>query len=218
MTKSSLKKVEIRPVINEFFILYAKPSLWELQKHQRIINIFPDQKSFRFATIGFRIMKIEISKWMRLLKSTRFVNVSVNSQVKETMAITPRQCEVLYRLSEASVRARLSDKVTVNDVKRVITIFGEYLHWFDVDHGAGKFDVDIIIESGNQPQPPWTHATHCYVLIRTLDKGTWVKEEDALKITLDIYGLYRNKTEESLQWLIENRVIFRPGLGHYKVV
>jgi hypothetical protein len=52
---------------------------------------------------------------MRLLKSTRFINVSVNSQVKETMAITPRQCEVLYRLSEASVRARLADKVTVND-------------------------------------------------------------------------------------------------------
>jgi len=58
--------------------------------------------------------------------------------------ITARQLEALVRISEASARAELSDKVTETDAERAIDILKYSLEQVGVD---GEFDADII-ESG----------------------------------------------------------------------
>ena len=61
--------------------------------------------------------------------------------------ITARQLEALVRISEASARAELSDKVTEADAERAIDILKYSLEQVGVDPETGEFDADII-ESG----------------------------------------------------------------------
>jgi Predicted ATPase involved in replication control, Cdc46/Mcm family len=61
--------------------------------------------------------------------------------------ITARQLEALVRISEASARAELSDKVTEADAQRAIDILKYSLEQVGVDPETGEFDADII-ESG----------------------------------------------------------------------
>jgi replicative DNA helicase Mcm len=58
--------------------------------------------------------------------------------------ITPRQLEALVRLSEASSRVRLSDKVTKNDARRAIELIQYCLMQVGFDKETGKFDIDRI--------------------------------------------------------------------------
>jgi replicative DNA helicase Mcm len=58
------------------------------------------------------------------------------------IAITPRQLEAFVRLSEASARVRLSDKVTLEDTDRAINIVEYFLS--KVAQDAGVFDIDMI--------------------------------------------------------------------------
>lgn len=58
------------------------------------------------------------------------------------IAITPRQLEAFVRLSEASARVRLSDKVTLEDTDRAIRIVEYFLR--KVAQDAGVFDIDVI--------------------------------------------------------------------------
>jgi replicative DNA helicase Mcm len=58
------------------------------------------------------------------------------------IAITPRQLEAFVRLSEASARVRLSNKVTLEDAERAIGIVEYFLRKVALD--AGVFDIDMI--------------------------------------------------------------------------
>ncbi len=64
-----------------------------------------------------------------------------------SVPITARQLEALVRISEASARAELSDKVTEEDAQRAIDILKYSLEQVGVDPETGEFDADII-ESG----------------------------------------------------------------------
>lgn len=132
-----------------------------------------------------------------------------------SIAITPRQLEALYRLSEASAKVRLADKVTVDDAKRAIGIFEEYLHRVGVDRETGQYDIDVI-------QSGISHSQHERMrgiidLIRGLDDGTGAKI-DELITTLETRGIDRKRAEEAIEKLKENRSIFEPGFGRLKVV
>jgi replicative DNA helicase Mcm len=137
------------------------------------------------------------------------------SAAEGSVAITPRQLEALYRLSEASAKVRLAAKVTIDDAQRAIKIFEEYLHRVGVDHETGQFDIDII-------QSGISHSQHERMrgiidLIRGLDDGTGARI-DELITTLEIRGIDRKKAEEAIEKLKENRSIYEPGFGRLKVV
>lgn len=61
--------------------------------------------------------------------------------------IGARQLEAIVRLSEASARVRLADKVTVEDAKRAIKVMMAYLMKLGVDPETGRLDIDRL-ESG----------------------------------------------------------------------
>ncbi|WP_396610937.1 LAGLIDADG family homing endonuclease [Haloferax sp. S1W] len=58
--------------------------------------------------------------------------------------VTARKLEALVRLSEASARVRLSDKVTAEDAERVTGIVESCLRDIGMDPETGEFDADIV--------------------------------------------------------------------------
>ncbi len=58
--------------------------------------------------------------------------------------ISARQLEALVRLSEASARIRLSDKVTRNDARNAINILKHCLMQVGFDYETGQIDIDRI--------------------------------------------------------------------------
>ncbi|MFC2154382.1 AAA family ATPase, partial [Candidatus Altiarchaeota archaeon] len=64
---------------------------------------------------------------------------------EDTAAATPRQLEALIRLSEASAKMRLSDKVEVTDAERAINLTNFVLQEIAYDVKTGKLDIDRIV-------------------------------------------------------------------------
>ncbi|MCK4521788.1 MAG: minichromosome maintenance protein MCM, partial [Nanoarchaeota archaeon] len=62
----------------------------------------------------------------------------------KAIPISPRQLEALVRLSEASAKIRLSDKVTKKDAKNAIKLLEYCLTQVGFDRETGKIDIDRI--------------------------------------------------------------------------
>lgn len=62
----------------------------------------------------------------------------------KTIPISARQLEALVRLSEASAKVRLADKVSRKDAKRAIDLVHYCLTQIGLDPETGKFDIDRI--------------------------------------------------------------------------
>jgi replicative DNA helicase Mcm len=63
---------------------------------------------------------------------------------QKSIPITPRQLEGLVRLSEASAKARLSNRVEVEDAERAIRLQKYVLEQMALDRGTGKIDIDLL--------------------------------------------------------------------------
>jgi len=69
-----------------------------------------------------------------------------------TYAATHRQLEAIIRLSEASARVRLSNKVELQDVERAIKLIKKSLEEIAVDKETGQIDIDIITSGQSHSQ------------------------------------------------------------------
>lgn len=65
-------------------------------------------------------------------------------RASRSVPVSPRQLEALVRLSEASARARLSDKVTKKDARKAIELLTYCLMQIGVDKETGRIDIDRI--------------------------------------------------------------------------
>ena len=72
-----------------------------------------------------------------------YVDRRASTSKQGTVSITPRQLEALVRLSEASARVRLSDRVDEQDVERAERLMESFLNQTTVVNGIP--DVDIIL-------------------------------------------------------------------------
>jgi len=80
------------------------------------------------------------------MKKIKFFYVELRKMGKADGAvpITPRQIEGLVRLSEASAKIRLSEKVEESDADRAIRLTQYVLEKVSRDRETGKLDIDII--------------------------------------------------------------------------
>ena len=72
-----------------------------------------------------------------------YVDKRASTAKQGTVAITPRQLEALVRLSEASARVRLSDRVDEQDVERAEKLMDSFLNQTTVVNGIP--DVDVLL-------------------------------------------------------------------------
>jgi len=71
-----------------------------------------------------------------------YLEKRLQSKETKTMIMTPRQLEALIRLSEASARVRLSERINEEDVNRAIRLMEYFLR--DSASVNGKIDIDLV--------------------------------------------------------------------------
>lgn len=127
----------------------------------------------------------------------------------KSIPISARQLEALIRLSEASARSRLSDKVTKVDAKRAIDLVHFCLSQIGVDPETGKIDIDRIT-TGITASTRGTIATIKEIIYELEGRiGKQIPIDDIIMRAKD-KGLDQDKAEEILERLKKAGDIFTP--------
>ncbi len=132
--------------------------------------------------------------------------------------ITARQLEALVRLSEASARIRLGDKVTEYDAKRAISLQQKCLKQVGYDPETGKVDIDKV--EGRTPKSDRDKFRKVAQVIKQLEDeyGGKAPKEMLLNELSDRYNMDEEKSDEIIRFLKRNGTIYEPKPGYYKVV
>lgn len=132
------------------------------------------------------------------------------------VAITPRQLEALVRISEASARMRLSEKITSEDSERAIKITQYYLKRVASD--SGIIDIDMIATGVGHSQRG--RIIQLMDIIRDLstgDKGGITDEEEVIE-NAEAKGLDRDQVVGDIEKLLRDGRIFKPSEKKLKLV
>lgn len=145
--------------------------------------------------------------------------VSLRSKAKgnSPVPITARQLESLIRLAEASARMRLSERVEVEDVERVVEIMKRSLTQIAVDPETGEFDIDYVYSGTTKRQRD--RILVIKKIIQELETKTQygAPEKDVLE-ACEREGIEKGKVEEILNKLRQSGEIFSQRPGYYKLV
>ncbi len=130
----------------------------------------------------------------------------------KAIPISPRQLEALVRLSEASARIRLSDKVLRKDARKAVELLNFCLNEVGMDPSTGKIDIDRIVTGITASQR--SHISTIKGIIADLEGsiGKTIPIEDVLKGAADS-GIEDTKVEEVLERLKRSGDIFEPKRG-----
>ncbi|MBI3035163.1 MCM family protein [Candidatus Woesearchaeota archaeon] len=129
-----------------------------------------------------------------------------------TIPISARQLEALVRLSEASARARLDDRVTRKDAKKAIELLDYCLMQVGFDKETGKIDIDRIATGVGASQR--SHILVLKDIITELESklGKTIPIEDVVAEAKN-RGLDEDNVEEALERLKRSGDIFEPRRG-----
>jgi replicative DNA helicase Mcm len=130
----------------------------------------------------------------------------------KSIPISARQLEGLVRLSEASARTRLSDKVTKQDAKRAIELVHYCLSQIAMDSETGKIDIDRI--STGIPASQRSHIATIREIINELEGviGKAIPVEDIMREAKS-RNLDENQAEELIEKLKRSGDLFSPKAG-----
>ena len=130
----------------------------------------------------------------------------------KAIPISVRQLEALVRLSEASARSRLDDRVTRKDAKKAIELLDYCLMQVGFDRETGKIDIDRITTGITA-----TSRSHILIvkdIIGELETkiGKAIPIEDVVAEAKN-RGLDEDKVEESLERLKRSGDVYEPRRG-----
>jgi len=130
----------------------------------------------------------------------------------KTIPISPRQLEALVRLSEASAKSRLDDRVTRKDAKKAIELLDYCLMQVGLDRETGKIDIDRIATGIAA-----TQRSHIHVLKDVINEieakvGKTILIQDVVAEAKN-RGLDEDKVEEALERLKRSGDIYEPKRG-----
>src|SRR5512137_670230 len=145
--------------------------------------------------------------------------VGLRSQGQDTnkpVPVTARQLEALIRLGEASARLRLSDKVTLDDAKRVVKILEACLRKVGVDPETGFLDADIIASGTTKSTRDRTKSV--IDIIRDVSREQQAPApRDAVLDRAEELGIERAKAEEIIDRMRRDGDVFEPRPGMLKL-
>lgn len=140
-------------------------------------------------------------------------NMPVSSEGNiRPIPISARQLQALIRMSEASAKMRLSDKVTTDDAKRAIDIMKYYLMQVGYDYESKTFDIDR--GTGGMPASQRNKVFVVRDVITQLESrlGKMIPIEEVEK---ELEGkMSKDEIEEAITKLDISGVIFRPRRGY----
>jgi replicative DNA helicase Mcm len=129
-----------------------------------------------------------------------------------TVALTPRQLEALVRISEASAKVRLSDKVTIDDARRATKLLEISLRALGTEPETGKIDIDRIEAGTSSIQRSKIHTM--LKLIEDLSKevGKDVPIDDLLEKAAE-QGIDKTTATELVSKLKQKGDLYEPKPG-----
>ncbi len=130
----------------------------------------------------------------------------------KAVPISARQLEALVRLSEASARSRLDDRVTRKDAKKAVELLDYCLMEVGFDRETGKIDIDRIATG-----IPSTARSHILILKDIIGEletklGKTIPIEDVVA-EAKTRGLDEDKIEEALERLKRSGDVYEPRRG-----
>lgn len=133
-------------------------------------------------------------------------------QAIKSVPITARQLEALVRLSEASARSRLSEKVTRMDAQRAIELVHYCMQQIGMDPDTGKFDMDRVMTGISAAQR--SHISIMKELIQELEGtiGKIIPIEDVVR-EAGIKGVAEDTAHEVIERLKRGGDIYSPKHG-----
>ncbi len=129
-----------------------------------------------------------------------------------SIPISPRQLEALIRLSEASAKTRLDNKVSKKDAQTAIALVQFCLNQIGLDPETGKIDIDRI--SSGITASERSHITIVREIITALEQvvGKTIPVDDIIR-EAEIKGVDSKKVEEVLEKLKRSGDVFSPRHG-----
>jgi len=139
-------------------------------------------------------------------------NIGEKEEAIRAIPISPRQLEALIRLSEASARTELRDKVLKKDAKRAIELVHYCLSQIGLDPETGKIDIDRLVTGISAVQR--NEIAIIREIINELEKvlGKAVPMEDVER-EAEIKGIEKDKVDEVIEKLKRTGDIFSPRHG-----
>ncbi|MCS7122198.1 MAG: minichromosome maintenance protein MCM [Archaeoglobaceae archaeon] len=146
-----------------------------------------------------------------------YVSLRTKAKGNSPVPITARQLESLIRLSEASARMRLSEKVEIEDAERVIEIMKKSLMQIAIDPETGEFDIDYVYSGTTKRQRD--RILIVKKIIQELETKTnfGAPEEDVLE-ACEREGIEIEKAREILSKLKQFGEVYSLRYGYYKLV
>jgi replicative DNA helicase Mcm len=232
--QSVAQQIDLPPtLINRFDIIFTlrdipdkekdtKIATHVLNEHQKEGAHVVFEKEFFRKYVAYSKRKITpkltdeaVAELKKFYVELRNKPVSSDSALRP-IPISARQLQAIVRMSEASARVRLSEKVTVEDSKRAIDLMKYYLMQVGYDYETKSFDIDKI--SGKISSSERNKVFMVRDVINELEGrvGKLIPVEEVEK---ELEGkLTKDEIEEALAKLGSNGVIFKPRRGYIQRV
>ncbi|MFO8110859.1 MAG: minichromosome maintenance protein MCM [Thermoplasmata archaeon] len=141
-----------------------------------------------------------------------FMDIRGSGGDTDSIPITARQLESLIRLSEASARAHLRDKVISEDAERAIKVTRYFLN--QVASTEGGFDIDLVASDISHSERTLLHE-----ITRIIREMTEFHEngvpEDVIVNEAEERGRSRTQVKKELKRMSSNGTVYRPSGGKY---
>jgi len=130
----------------------------------------------------------------------------------QAIPISPRQLEALVRLSEASAKVRLSDKVTKKDADKAIELIEYCLMQVGLDRETGKIDIDRIATGVTATQRSYILIIKEVISELENKLGKTIPIDDVIE-EAKLRNISDDKVEEALEKLKRSGDLFEPRRG-----
>ncbi len=143
-----------------------------------------------------------------------YIDLRKVGESQDSVPITARQLETIIRLSEASAKGRLSDKVEIEDAERAIRLQKTCMQEVGVDPETGKFDIDIIATGSSKSK--MNRMKTVIRIIKDLNKEYDEAGYEAIKDEAKEKGIEKEELGDILKDLKKNGDVYTPAYGVYK--
>ncbi len=140
-------------------------------------------------------------------------NKAVNDErAARAIPISARQLEALVRMSEASAKVRLSEKVTREDAKRAIDLLMYCLMEVGREKETGQIDIDRIATG-----IPASQREKMFTIKQILEEleaelGKTIPVEDVARMAIE-RGISKSEVDELIEKLKRTGDVYEPRLG-----
>lgn len=188
---------QVEPAIDEelmrSYIAYAK---------REITPVFTDQ--------AMDLVKREF-------EDMRMMNADERKDPEENpVPVTFRKQEAVHRLSEASARIRLSNEVTVEDVRRAFNIIKESMKDVGIDPESGDFDADMVETGSSKSQSEKFKAFKDIVTELEPETPNGAEVEEVVARMQDA-GYTESQTMHSIRKFRREGDLYEPQTGYVRL-